>query len=398
MNIGILFPPSNLGGGVFQYALSIVDSLMKYSNKHNYNIIHYDTESPNWLANPNPERVNIVTIPFSKAPLINKVGFLLNVYLNCNIFKMQKDDEVLQLKSADVELLIIPFPSVSGFCNKIPYIVSIPDLMHKYYPRFPEYPLKERLTRDTVYKNASKHSVLTVVDDQKGVDDLNKYFNIPKDKIRVIPYMPPGYIYKHKDMDLKTAEDILAKYILPERFLFYPAQFWYHKNHIRLIRALKHIEQNFKTKIPLVLVGSPKESYSNIENFIKKLNLEGQIIHLGYVSDVEIVALYKKALSLVFPSLFGPTNIPPLEAMVLGAPVVCSNLFSMPEQVGDAGVLFDPNNTEDMAEKIYNIWTDEDLRKRLIQEGYEKVKDMTLENYAVKWERVIEEAMERMRF
>jgi glycosyltransferase involved in cell wall biosynthesis len=393
MNIGILFPPSNLGGGVFQYALSIVDSLMMYSNKHNCNIIHYDTESLNWLVKPNLKRVNFISIPFRKASLIKKISFLFNSVLNCNIFKMQKDGEVLQLKSANVELLIIPFPSVFGFYNKIPYIVSIPDLMHKYYPHFPEYPLKERLTRDIVYKNASKHSVLTVVDDQKGVDDLNKFFKIPKDKIRVVPYMPPGYIYKHKDMDFKKAEDILSKYNLSERFLFYPAQFWYHKNHIRLIRALKHIEQNFKTKIPLVLVGSPNESYSNIANFIKKLNLEDQIIHLGYVSDVEIVALYKKAVSLVFPSLFGPTNIPPLEAMVLGTPVVCSNLFSMPEQVGDAGVLFDPNNIEDMAEKIYKIWTDEDLRKRLIQKAYEKVKDMTLGNYAKKWEEIIEEAL-----
>ncbi len=397
MNIGILFPPSTLGGGIFQYALSIVDSLTKYSNKYNYNIIHYDTESLNWLVNPNPERVNFISIPFRKATLINKVGFLLNVFLNCNIFKMQKDDEMLQLKSANVELLIIPFPSVSGFCNKIPYIVSIPDLMHKYYPDFPEYSLKERLTRNVVYKNAAKHSVLTVVDDQRGVDDLNKYFKIPKDKIRVVPYIPPGYIYKHKDMDLKTAEDILARYSLPERFLFYPAQFWSHKNHVGLIRALKYIEQDFKTKIPLVLVGSPKESYSDIANFIKKLNMENQIIHLGYVSDIEIVALYKKSVSLVFPSLLGPTNIPPLEAMVLGTPVVCSNLFSMPEQVGDAGVLFDPNNIEDMAEKVYKIWTDEDLRKRLIQKGYEKVKDMTLENYAMNWEKVIEEAIMRIR-
>ena len=69
----------------------------------------------------------------------------------------------------------------------------------------------------------------------------------------------------------------------------------------------------------------------------------------------------------------------------------------MPEQVGDAGLLFDPHNIEDMAEKIYRIWTDEDLRKELIQRGYDRVKNMTLENYAKQWEKVIEEALVKVR-
>lgn len=391
MNIGI-FIPSVRVGGVFQYALSIADSLIKYSNKFNYNIIHYDTEGLNWLVNPNRDSIKFISIPIRKSSLMDKIRVVFNLSLNRNILEMPKNSEVSQLKDANIEFLIIPFPSLFGFQNKVPYIVSIPDLMHKYYPSFPEYPLKERLMRDMVYKNAARHSVLAVVDDSQGVTDLNKFFKIPKDKIRVIPYIPPGYIYRYKDMDLKTTEDILAKYNLPERFLFYPAQFWYHKNHIGVIRALRHIEQDFKTKIPLVLVGSPKESYDKVLNLISKLNMKDQIIHLGYVPDIEIVAFYKKSVALVFPSLFGPTNIPPLEAMVLGTPVVCSNLFSMPEQVGDAGLLFDPLNVEDIAEKIYWIWTDEDLRKRLTQKGYEKVKDMTLENYSRQWEKVIEEA------
>jgi len=69
----------------------------------------------------------------------------------------------------------------------------------------------------------------------------------------------------------------------------------------------------------------------------------------------------------------------------------------MPKQVGDAGLLFDPNNVEDMAEKIYKVWIDENLRKELIKKGYERVKDLTPENYAKQWEKVIEEALGRLR-
>ncbi|MDI6891311.1 MAG: hypothetical protein QMC83_10320 [Thermodesulfovibrionales bacterium] len=77
--------------------------------------------------------------------------------------------------------------------------------------------------------------------------------------------------------------------------------------------------------------------------------------------------------------------------------MVSSNVCALPEQVGDAGLLFDPNNIEDMAGKIYWIWTEENLRKELIQKGYERVKDMTLENYARQWEKIIEEALGKVK-
>lgn len=83
--------------------------------------------------------------------------------------------------------------------------------------------------------------------------------------------------------------------------------------------------------------------------------------------------------------------------MVLGTSIVCSNLFSMPEQIGETGLLFDPFSAEDIAEKIYRIWTDEDLRQNLIKKGYERVKGMTLENYAKQWEKVIDEALVRIK-
>ena len=394
MNIGILFPPTKFGGGVFQYALSIAESLVNYSDKFQYYVIHYDTENPSYFLNAKSNETQFISIQHKFIPLATKVFFLLNLVLGNNFFPVKKSYAVSE--RPEVDFLVIPFPSLFGFNDEIPYIASIPDLMHKYYPDFPEYSLKERLTRDIVYKYSARYSVLSVVDSQQGFEDLHEFFDIPKEKIRVIPYIPPGYVYKYKDMDLETAAKILAKYSLAEKFLFYPAQFWHHKNHIRLIKALRLIWQTREVEIALILVGSPKGNYKKVINSIKELNMRNQITYLGYVSDEEIVALYKKAVALAFPSLFGPTNIPPLEAMVLGAPVLCSNLFSMPEQVGDAGLLFDPFSIEDMAEKIYKVWTDEKLRQELIKKGYQRVKNLTLENYARRWEKIIEEALGRI--
>ena len=393
----MVFPFSKLIGGTFQYALSIADSLIKYSDKFNYTIIHYDTENLSCLTYPNSKTVNSILISCAKTSLIKKLALFSNLVFNRNIINMKKNEETSRLKDCGIELLIIPYPSLFGFRNNIPYIVSIPDLMYKYYPSFPEYPLKEKLRRNIEYKNAAKHSVLTVVDSQQGVDDLYKFFKIPKKKCRIIPYLPPGYIYAHKDMDSKAATKILQKYSLPEKFIFYPAQFWYHKNHMRLLQALELIKQKYQIRIPLVLVGTPQESYNKIVKLISKLNLKEQVTHLGYVTDIEIVALYKKSLALIFPSLLGPTNIPPLEAIVLGTPVVCSNLFSMPEQIGDAGLLFDPFNVEDIAQKIYKIWIDEDLRLKLIEKEHERAKNLAPEKYVKKWESVIEEAFKKIK-
>ena len=114
------------------------------------------------------------------------------------------------------------------------------------------------------------------------------------------------------------------------------------------------------------------------------------------MADNEIVALYKKSIALVFPDLLGPTNIPPLEAIVLGTPVICSNVFSMPEQIGEAGLFFNPYDINDMAQKIYKVWTDNDLRIKLIAKANEKAKSLVLEKYAEKWEKVIDEALSKI--
>lgn len=393
-NIGILI--SEKGGGIFQYGLSIADSLIKYSNKYNYKIVTPGSESLNWLAHATSDNIDHVFIPYKRPSLIKKIKIIFNLAISNNFVNIQNKEIISKIKKHQIKLLIIPYPSLFGFQNKIPYIISIPDTMHKYYPSFPEYPLKERIKRNIIYKNISKYSLSTIVESQQGGDDLNKFFRISKEKIKVIPMIPPGYIYKYKDMTIEAATNILAKYSLPNKFLFYPARFWYHKNHIRLLKALELVRETHQEKINLVLTGC-QEKNSVVMDFIRKNNLSVQITYLGYVSDKEMVALYKKSVALIYPSLFGPTNIPPLEAMLLGAPVICSKIFSMPDQIGDAGLFFNPFKVKDIAEEIYKIWMDKDLRVDLIRKGYKKVKDMTLERYAKQWEDVIDEALEKTR-
>ncbi len=394
-NIGILFSSSRKMG-VFQYGLSIAEALINFSDEYDYTILYFENESPKEsLKVKNIEALRFVSLDATPNNLLGKIKFLLNVFLGHPFFTTNKKNKAI-MKDVHVDLLIIPFQLLFGFEHQIPYMGSLPDVMYKYYPNLPEYSFKGRMINNVVFKYSTKYSVLTIAESEAGKADIHKFFHTPNDKIEAIPLFPAGYVFEMKNMTSQEGRIILARYNLPEKFIFYPAQFWAHKNHINLIKAIKIAKEKYGQTIPLVLVGNDKansENYNNIMELAEKLNIKDRILHLGYVTDEEVVALYKTAAALVFPTLIGPTSIPPLEGMVLGTPVLCSNLFSMPQQLGDAGVLFDPFNPDDMAEKIANVFKDEELRKRMIEKGLERAKNFTDENYAAMWLGAVKKAL-----
>lgn len=395
-NIGILFSVSRKMG-VFQYGLSITEALINSCSDYNYTILYFENESPKEaLKIKNKESINYVSLDASGNNFLGKIKLFLNCVLGSPIFSTNKKNREI-MKNVKLDLLIIPFQLMFGFEHKIPYMVSIPDIMYKFYPQFPEYSFKNRIINNFTFKYSTKYSRLNIVDSKLGAEHLNKFFGVKLEKIVPIPYLPAGYVYELKNMDKTQAKSILERYNLPENFIFYPAQFWAHKNHTRLIKAISIIKAKYNEKVNLVLVGNDKansENYNSIMNLAKELKIDGQVKHLGYVTDAEIIALYKSSLALVFASVGGPTNIPLVEAMMLGTPVVCPNLFAMPDQVGKAGVLFDAFDPNDMAEKIYKVWKDGNLRQNMIELGLKEAEKYNFENYAKMWVGAVKKAVE----
>ena len=150
-------------------------------------------------------------------------------------------------------------------------------------------------------------------------------------------------------------------------YLFYPAQFWQHKNHINLLKALKILKEKFDLIVPLVLVGSDKGNLNEVIANISLLGLSSQVHYMGFVSLSEQRTLYENALALVMPTFLGPTNMPPLEAITIGCPVICSDLPGHREQLKDAALYFDPYSSEDLAEKIKSFVQNKELQKILLQ-------------------------------
>jgi glycosyltransferase involved in cell wall biosynthesis len=288
------------------------------------------------------------------------------------------------------DLVISPYVSTEVLFTSKKYVVCPQDTRH-LHKRFYSASIIKRIKTylaEIAYSSRLKKAWKIIVEARYIKDDLIKYYRIQEDKIRLIisPVLINDYsIIEYKKLSVKK------KYNLPEKFIFYPAHFIEDKNHINLIRALRYIKDKYNLEIPLILVGSKKDNFENVMNEIQNLGLSQQVKYLGYVPDEDMPYLYKLATALVMPTLFESVSMPIWEAFHLGCPVVSSNVCALPEQVGDAGLIFDPYNIKDMAEKIFIIWTNENLRNELINKGFERVKDLTIENYAKEWEKILEE-------
>ncbi|MCM8833253.1 MAG: glycosyltransferase family 4 protein [Candidatus Omnitrophica bacterium] len=376
--IGILTIASKEGGGVYQYTLSLLEVAKVLSDKYKF----VQIRSQNF-----PKILNKDIVIRGRYSYIEKLSGLLQVLTGIRTRRTYLGINPQTLDN--ISLIISPVITLIPYHFGKPYIVTIHDFQQEYYPEF--FTLKERIIRKIVYKTGI-FANLVVAESQYVKQDIIKFLKVEEDKIKVLPSPPPNYLRDIK-LSIDRLNEVKMKYNLPQKYIFYPAQFWYHKNHLRLLESLKYIAEKYRENVYLILVGSKKNNYENVMKKIAELGLTNQVKYLGYVPDEDMPYLYKLSTALVMPTLFESVSLPIWEAFYLGVPVVSSNVCALPEQVGNAGLIFDPLNIEDMAEKIYMVWKDEKLRSELVNRGYERVKDLTIENYAKQWEKIIEEVL-----
>jgi glycosyltransferase involved in cell wall biosynthesis len=300
--------------------------------------------------------------------------------------------------------MLYPMPTPLCFQTGIPSVMAIHDLQHRLQPEFPEVSADgEWRIREHLFRNAARAATLLLADSEVGREDILEFYGplgLPADRVKVLPFQPAGYLAA----DLSDAERqrVRAAHRLPERYLFYPAQFWPHKNHARIVRALAAIRHERGVEIPLVLCGSHsgalrERTYREVMRLAQTLGVSRQVHDLGYVPDRDMSGLYAAAEALVMPTFFGPTNIPVLEAWRLGCPVLSSDIRGIREQVGDAGILADPRSVEAIAEGIHRLWTDEVLRRSLVQRGRARLGQFGPEEFRGRLLEIVAEAKARVR-
>ena len=216
--------------------------------------------------------------------------------------------------------MVYPVPQRLSFEVEIPYILAIHDLQHRLQPEFPEVSAGgEWEAREYLFRNGARNATLLLADSEVGREDiLNFYgpYGVEPDQVKVLPFLPARYLFAKSDEERR--QRIRIKYQLPESYLFYPAQFWPHKNHRRIIEALGQLRNEFGLRIPIVFCGSHagdirEHTFYEARSVSSEMGLDKEIWYLGYVPDEEMSALYSEAVGLIMPTFFGPTNIPILE-------------------------------------------------------------------------------------
>ena len=156
---------------------------------------------------------------------------------------------------------------------------------------------------------------------------------------------------------------------VPNDFVFFPANFWKHKNHDALLQALRLLERDQGLTIDLVLTGHAVPNGCPVEARAEEYGIASRVHHLGYVSIDELAYLFRDARMLVFPSRFEGFGIPLVEAMASGCPIAAANATSFPEVAGPAALLFDPVAPRAIADAIARLWRDEKLRQEFSAAG-----------------------------
>ena len=215
--------------------------------------------------------------------------------------------------------------------------------------------------------NIARNCEMVLVDSSVGRQHVIESYYVAAEKVISIPYIAPSYLNVTSE---RTDFDLY--YGLPTKFLFYPAQFWQHKNHIRLIDAIHEVAAETCPDVQLVLSGAKCYEYEKVMQYVKKRGLLDRVHFVGYVPDADLRGFYVRARALIMPTFFGPTNIPPLEALATGCPAIVSGIYGMAEQSGDAALYFDPKSISEMAKCITKVWKDDILAAEMVAKGLER--------------------------
>lgn len=276
----------------------------------------------------------------------------------------------LDQSDADLVYFTSPSPIAAELIIK-PFVWHIWDVCHLEFPEFPEVRTSRKFEdREEFTALALSKAAAVVADSESLKEKLNRYYKVPLHKTSVVWLSTaPGLGRVESSSPSATLEPHAwgdSPYVL------YPAQFWAHKNHIRIVEALAILKDQ-GTDVHAVFVGKEHGSLGVVTAAIDELGMQGRIHVLGYVSDSELDNLYRHAFAVVMASYFGPTNMPPLEAWSYGVPLIAS--AGHEEMVKNGGILFDPDSSEDLASALTSVRAQGE-RQSLIKRGSRRLAEI----------------------
>lgn len=281
-------------------------------------------------------------------------------------------------------LAIFPCEAYLSLGTSLPILAPIHDLMYIYERRFPEVGAPAKFAqRRFVDLNVCRYGRGILVDSETGRRQVIESYPVNPEHVHVLPYVAPP----------QASEKVVQVAALPfERYIFYPAQLWAHKNHINLLRAMALLNKR-GVVVNAIFCGSKKSGADSVLAEVNALGLSAQVAYLGFVEHRAMGYLYERAVALVMPTYFGPTNIPPLEAFARGCPVAVSGIYGMREQLGDAALYFTPGDEREIAQVVERLWVDDQLRNQLIRRGEDWLKSWNQEKFNLTFLEIVQRCL-----
>jgi glycosyltransferase involved in cell wall biosynthesis len=315
MKIGILLETSSSNGGSFSNSINTIIDLLK-NIKNIDSIIVYTHLTENYKI---LKKLNIPCKLF-KYNLWDKILRTLSKFRIVKFFflyfKLELSVEIFFIKE---KTDLIYFPTLSNtlyFLKKVRFIATILDLVHLNYSSFPEISYKEYKLREDLHNCVARNSFLIITSCQTLKDQISERYKISSDKIIIIPYLPCKLFRK----SILNNNFYKKKYEKFNKYIFYPAQIWSHKNHITILKANKILKKN-KINVQFIFSGKDRGYKINLEKYISKNRLDN-VFFAGFVSPDEMDFLYRNSSAVIFTSLVGPDAIPPLEAWKYKKPLI----------------------------------------------------------------------------
>jgi len=386
-------------GGIFTYSIGILKLFVKINSIKEI-ILIYSSDQKEYLA-PYFNEPKITPLLIDRNSLLNRIRFGLSYFfLDISfIYQDQIGESFLKrilikfhrlfnpytspvTKSADV--LYVPMQFSPVYHLRIPVITTLHDVQELHYPEF--FSSGERMHRAINTKKAAELSDRVIVSFDHVKNDLLKFFEIAEEKISVC--MPPANLSWFLSEEISNEDKVRAKYSIRGDFLLLPAATWRHKNHTAVIKAIKMLKEE-GVNIGFVSTGNKTGYYSEIEKLYNDLGLNGQVVFPGIIDESDLIALYRAAKLVVIPTLYEAGSGPLFEAFKYGAPVICSNVTSLPDTMRNPEYIFDPTDVESIANLIRKALTDPKFLQENIEHGKRRLEYFNSIDYSEAFIRVI---------
>ena len=376
MKIGVIFHGNPIAGGCYQQSLNATRLLSKDKESNSY--IYYTPDANN-ANNARKDGIVVKNFRFGrKQRLIHKLRkfSLLHRFFGKFAFFEAFD---IAFEKDDVDLLYFTGPSpICLFLERLNYVYTVWDLCHRDHPEFPEvrHNFEFEAREDLMHISLSR-AVSVIAESPLGRKNLIKRYGLDKERVHWISISPAKRQIGTQGSDFDPRDEAGIPPNAP--YVFYPAQFWAHKNHRLIVDSLAILSSS-EEKVYAIFCGS---DCGNLQQVMKMARVQGVlslIKYVGFVPDEKMPSYYMNSLALVMPSYFGPSNMPPLEAFELETPVIVSDLPGIRDQVGEAALLVAPDKAESLANAIQRLLNEPDLRNYLVKKGIDRLSQFSDED------------------